>query len=245
MENLNHDNLLPLSISMPLKCSERASSSRLLLWKRRMLITSGATGGTLLYPWLFSSEGAEQNESQNLPPTDKLQELTWSAGVTVIHLILLRRTMLLTSGATGGTPPSPWLFSSAGAEQNESQNLPSADKLQALTWSAGASVNHLIHWRRKISITSGATGGTPPSPWLFSSEGAEQNESQNLPPADKLQALTWSAGASANHLFLWRRKMSITSGATGGTAHPYDMQLRRCCTPMGNTFHLFLSRLFV
>ena len=124
-------------------------------------------------------------------------------------------------------------------------NLPPAEKLQELTWSAGASVIHLILLRRTMLLTSGATGGTPPSPWLFSSAGAEQNESQNLPPADKLQALTWSAGASANHLFLWRRIMLITSGETGGTDHPYDMQLRRCCTPMGNTFHLFLSRLFV
>jgi len=45
----------------------------------------------------------------------------------------------------------------------------------------------------------------------------------NFPPSENTLTTTCSEGASANHLLLWRRRMLITSGATGGKDRPLNL----------------------
>ena len=56
-EQKDYCNLLPSQNTLNMTCSGGASASRQLLWKRRILITSGFTGGTAS-PLTLSSEGA-------------------------------------------------------------------------------------------------------------------------------------------------------------------------------------------
>jgi hypothetical protein len=63
-------NLPPTNIFLAMICSEGASANRLLLCRRRMLITSGATGGKERPLHYSAPKVLDYMDYGNLPPKD-------------------------------------------------------------------------------------------------------------------------------------------------------------------------------